>query len=75
MTFYVCLSETLSDDVDINMIKSDRNTLSFDIIYKNRQVMSTYKSGGLLTAIKKTCVLPWKALPCTSDVFISVQVG
>ena len=48
------MSETRCDDVDMDIVKTDMDTLGFDIIYKNRHRLSRNKSGGLLIAIKKT---------------------
>ena len=58
----------------MDILKTEMNTLGFDIIYKNRHSFSRYKSGGLLIAIKKDTKFQWQALPFKSDVFISVQV-
>ena len=68
----LCTCETRCDDVDMNNVKADMDTLGFDVIYKNRHSFSRYKAGGLMIAVNKKYKLQWKPFYLKSDVFISV---
>ena len=58
----VTMCETRCDDVDMGKVKDKFKAIDFDVVYKNRSVLSRYKSGGLVTAIRNNTSLKWKLI-------------
>ena len=49
----ICFTETKCDNVDMINIKDRMENNGFDIVSKNRNKLSRFKSGGILMGIKK----------------------
>lgn len=70
----ISLCETKCDDADMNNIEDIMDNIGFEIIFKNRSKLSRFKSGGLLSAIKKNAVLRWKHINTGYDSLLVVKV-
>ena len=49
----VTLCETICDDIDMENVKDKFKDIGFVVVYKNKSVISRYKSGGLAIAIRE----------------------
>ena len=58
----ICMNETKCDEFDMLDVTSSMENLGYDVAYKNRHVLSRYKSGGLMIAVKKAIKLNWKVI-------------
>ena len=53
----ICFTETKCDDIDMINIKDRMENNGFDIVFKNRNKLSRFQSGGILMAIKRMLTL------------------
>lgn len=70
----LCLIETRCDDVDMVNVELIMRDTGFSITYKNRGVLSRYRSGGIRIAVKDDKSFNWKILKDTSEAFISIML-
>ena len=61
----ICFTETKCDDVDM---------INIDIVFKDRNKLSRFKSGGILMVIKKNVDFKWKPIMSDFDSLLSVKV-
>lgn len=70
----LCLSETKCDDVDTNNLKDIMEDIGYDIVVKNRCVLSRYKSGGILIGIKKSVRFKWNPINYDCECLLSIKI-
>ena len=69
-----CLSETKCDDVDSINLKAFMEDIGYDVIFKNRCVLSRYKSGGILIGIKKGINFKWDSIVNDCECLLSIII-
>ena len=69
----IIMCETRCDDVDMGKVKDMFKVIGFDV-YKNRFVLSRYRSGGLAIAIKDHRNLTWRLIRKSHEALLSIKV-
>ena len=70
----VTLCETRCDDVDMAHVKTIFKDIGFELVYKNRSILSKYKSGGLAIAITNRKKITWKIIKNSFEALLSIKV-
>lgn len=50
----LCFSEIHCDEVDMDLVKEIFDEMGFSVVYRVRSVLCSYKSGGIMIAVKKS---------------------
>ena len=70
----ITMCETRCDDVDMEKVKETFKGIGFDVVYKNRFVLSRYKSGGLAIAVKDNVNFTWKLIRNLHEALLSIRI-
>ena len=70
----ICLSEIKCDEVDMKNVVEFFEKMQFTVIYSVRKVVSAYKSGGIMIAVKHEMKPHWKPVRRRSEAFISLHL-